>query len=461
MRRSWRRRVVILLLLLVVLPAGNVVWTRYDTRRVNERRLAAVEAALDQSDPGWRAEDVLAELDATRPPDDRNLVNLCMEIGGDQGPEFVAWSGKEDWLKGPALNRLPAADTVTAAREAFKAREGVIRQARTVRDRPTGGAKLVVPDNPLDTRLEHLQRARTVAALLNLDAGLATLDGDWPAAVAAVSSGLHVGRTPGDEPTIIAHLVRYATNAIAVLSAERLLGQGEPPAAGLGDLQAALLAEAEVSRLEVAFHGERAMMHRLAVNLDTGRVTLHQLAERRREFGDWFGEWVYRGHLPDDLAYMLEHYSRLIDISRRPMHEQIDLFAALELPPKEPGRILSRLLMPAYDKVAAAERRTRARLRSAVVGLACERFRQAHNRWPADLAELKALLPTVPLDPYDGQPLRYCKLTDGVVVYAVGPDRQDDGGNLSYGNPQPGEDVGFRLWDVAARRQPAEPAPKD
>jgi hypothetical protein len=61
----------------------------------------------------------------------------------------------------------------------------------------------------------------------------------------------------------------------------------------------------------------------------------------------------------------------------------------------------------------------------------------------------------VPTDPFDGRPLRYRRLADGVVVYSVGDDRADDGGTLADDFPPPaGTDLGVRLWDVPHRRQP-------
>ena len=44
------------------------------------------------------------------------------------------------------------------------------------------------------------------------------------------------------------------------------------------------------------------------------------------------------------------------------------------------------------------------------------------------------------------------------VFYTSVPDGQDNGGNLNRDRPlDPGTDLGFRLWDVARRRQPAPP----
>jgi len=76
-----------------------------------------------------------------------------------------------------------------------------------------------------------------------------------------------------------------------------------------------------------------------------------------------------------------------------------------------------------------------------------------------DLAATNYLRGT-PTDPYDGQPLRWRRFDDGLVVYSIGPDGEDNGGKLDRQNPPvtPGTDIGFRLWDAAKRRQPPAPA---
>jgi hypothetical protein len=83
----------------------------------------------------------------------------------------------------------------------------------------------------------------------------------------------------------------------------------------------------------------------------------------------------------------------------------------------------------------------------------CYRFR--HRRWPDQLDDLvPCYLSRVPTDPFDGQPLRYKRLDNGVVIYSVGPDRMDDGGRLERNKiNKPGTDVGFQLWDAERRRQ--------
>jgi hypothetical protein len=39
------------------------------------------------------------------------------------------------------------------------------------------------------------------------------------------------------------------------------------------------------------------------------------------------------------------------------------------------------------------------------------------------------------------------------MIYAVGPDLVDNGGKLHLSANPRGTDLGFRLWDVPARRQ--------
>ncbi len=454
----WLKRTAVGILVALAFSIAGTVWTRRSDRAVGEERLALLEAELDSTDPGWRLEQLLASRDAARPPDDRNLTKLCWEVRERRPKAFEKWqadSGK--WLPTPDLNRLPDPDKLAAARQALAEADEALQLARMARTRPTGGWPLEVKPNPLSTLLPHLDRVRDVAGLLDTDAVLAAVDGNAAQALASAAAALHLSRAVGDEPLAISQLVRTATDQIAVGILERSLALSELPPTGLTEVQTALLAEATEQRLVASLRGERAFMQRLMANLDSGVLTLRQMAGGAAEWDDGLSFWLMQRHIPNDRAYHLDYLTQLLAIAGHPAHEQSELFDQMEIPEPGPGRNLTRLLLPAYQKLAAAEWRLLARLHSAAIGLACERFRQANGRWPADLAELKDLLPTVPLDPYDGQPLRYRRLDDGVVVYSVGPDRQDDGGNLSYGNPQPGEDVGFRLWDVAARRQPAQP----
>ena len=60
----------------------------------------------------------------------------------------------------------------------------------------------------------------------------------------------------------------------------------------------------------------------------------------------------------------------------------------------------------------------------------------------------------MPVDLYDGQPLRYTRKNQSAIVYSVGHNQQDDGGNIQANPYAPKADLGFRLWDVSQRGLP-------
>jgi len=66
---------------------------------------------------------------------------------------------------------------------------------------------------------------------------------------------------------------------------------------------------------------------------------------------------------------------------------------------------------------------------TAVAALAIARFQAKSGRLPKDLAALvPEYLVAVPLDPFDGKPIKYKQSDRGVVVYSIGADMVDDGG---------------------------------
>jgi hypothetical protein len=87
------------------------------------------------------------------------------------------------------------------------------------------------------------------------------------------------------------------------------------------------------------------------------------------------------------------------------------------------------VMLPSLDRAGLTAERIIAKRDAINVAIALELFKRKSGSYPATLAELSpTYLPTVPLDPCDGQPMRY-KLVDGKpVVYSIGTDFDDDGG---------------------------------
>lgn len=70
--------------------------------------------------------------------------------------------------------------------------------------------------------------------------------------------------------------------------------------------------------------------------------------------------------------------------------------------------------------------------RASSVAVAIERFRRDRNAVPAGLSDLvPQYLREIPVDPYSGRPLLFRPEQDAYTVYSVGPNQQDDQGDLS------------------------------
>jgi hypothetical protein len=93
------------------------------------------------------------------------------------------------------------------------------------------------------------------------------------------------------------------------------------------------------------------------------------------------------------------------------------------------------LMIPAMANIPAKEAAGLAQLRLALTAVALETFRTTHaNSYPGSLAQLTpSILSTVPLDPFDGQPLRFVKRGSGYLLYSIGPDLFDNGGQPMRG----------------------------
>jgi hypothetical protein len=61
----------------------------------------------------------------------------------------------------------------------------------------------------------------------------------------------------------------------------------------------------------------------------------------------------------------------------------------------------------------------------------------------------------VPNDTFDGKPLRFSRLADGVFIYSAG---RDNGGEIAKARSKNAiGDLGFRLWDLPLRHRSVKP----
>jgi hypothetical protein len=434
------------------------------------RQIEEAVAETDRLDPGWRQE----ELEATRPniSDEENAALCVLEVkrllpSPWPTPRPVSTPSSDGASVGTGSTRtilddlatLPPEVQLTAAqigelREDLHKAAAARAEARKLARLPRGRYAFSWPLTLFPAAFPG-QDARAATRVLGMDAALRAQEGDANGALAAARAMVNAGRSIGNEPDTMCQLARLACQAFAVGNLERTLAQGQPSPPMLAALQEALQEEAAEPLLLISLRGERARLHRMFEAVRSGEIQPSQVAAvsgwQATAVNLGGGTYLRRAHAP-----CLRYLNEAVEIAKLPPERQRPEWQRLEAKARELP-LLARMWAPTFTRTAGAFQRNQALLRAACVGPALERYRCAKGQWPDSLASLvtAGLLGEMPADPYDGKPLRYRRLTDGVVVYAIGPDGKDDGGTLNRQNPTAtGSDIGFRLWDVPQRRRP-------
>jgi hypothetical protein len=456
----WKRLLVAGGVVVLLLVAAGFA-QRYMQQARAQALLEQAMAELDESDPGWRWN----ELEAARPslPDDRNSARTLMSAYRLLPKGALDYKVMQRFDEMPPPPELLDSERLALLQKELRAASAALAQARKLEGMPAGRHVLNLAPNPLATLLPDQQNTRAITSLLQYDALDLANKGKAREALLSGRAALNAARSLDDEPFLISQLVRIACVSVAMGSIERTLALGEPPFEDLERLQKLVEEEAAHPGLVVALRGERASMHLVMEGVAKGTINLRDLEGSRKpewSLGDHLMAWRFRGVARRERAKMLEMFTRAVEIAKRPTHEQPAAEKDLDAEVRElPAGSVLRMLFPAVSKFSDAFRRKLAQTRSVAVLLAVERYRREKGAWPAKLSELAPkFISAVPLDPYDGKPLRYRRLPDGVVVYALGPDGRDNGGDVDWTRrTPPPADMGHRLWDVKSRRQPAKP----
>lgn len=132
-------------------------------------------------------------------------------------------------------------------------------------------------------------------------------------------------------------------------------------------------------------------------------------------------------------------------LASRPYYEVHDDLEAFKQVHSGRHQGVAMLGLPAVGPLFVAAAVADARREVARTALALTAYRQKHGRFPERLDQLvPEFLRAVPVDPFDGQPLRLRRAGDNLLVYSIGPNRVDDGGTPSGAGANEG-DLVFRL----------------
>jgi len=326
--------------------------------------------------------------------------------------------------------------------------------------------------------LPHLAPFKRSAQALSAVADLDLHNGDTGGAVTNICTLLALVRANHDEPIFISHLVRIAMIAIAENPTWELLQSTNATDAQLAWLQNNWEQMEFINSAERSCEMERAMSK---LNLEKARadgaefdrltgglagtigspssgsapgwsgdldVVKYQVGKAA-----WRASWSYTEEVhslqADQIALetlrVMETNSQFLKSQCDAMQTNIAvlgltnvgaaLFTAMDIPDfdAEFGGTWMASLIGRTIRIEAARR-------VVIAAIALKRFQLKHGAWPQTLGELAPeFVASVPIDPYDGKPLRYHPNTDGTyLLYCVGENGIDDGGdptNTTSGPP--------------------------
>jgi len=281
-----------------------------------------------------------------------------------------------------------------------------------------------------DTWLDHIGPMHSLARMLAIRGILTTLNGDTQLAANQITGVFKLADSIEKEPAYVSQMARTYMHDHGLNALEQAINRASFSGSQLARIQEQLI-EAEESRgfLKGLF-GMRCVLTDADYMLNTGISNgfLHELDP---------------GLLWLDLVYSPSGW---LDLNRKRTHETMEqIIAASELPVEEQldasqtiiGRFESDTVLNSGSGITMTEVaqslaevvRIRARLRVAIVALAVARYEADKGVYPDRTdALVPDYLENLPIDPCGGGPMRYRQLDGGYVVYSVGRNGVDDGG---------------------------------
>jgi hypothetical protein len=328
-------------------------------------------------------------------------------------------------------------------------------EIRTASQRPYAVFKIHVEEafNALFPELAVMKScvgAFQTKALAELAAGRAD------AAFADLQAALTMSDAVRTEPILISGLVRLACLEIAVPPLYEGLARGQWSTAQLEQLQARLDRINLVEEMSRTLRGERAfsiaiidLMKRDPAALDWGADGGFEGTAMRLMPSGWF----YQNQL--NIARFYQETFPSLDVSRRvvDLTKLNGIMNDLDqrMTPRRPYTVFVSMLFPAIHKAVQRTARAQATLNLATLACALERHRLSTGQYPDQLGALTPrLLERLPLDPVNGEPLKYRRTDDGrFVLWSVGLNLKDDGGTIALdkkGKPATDGKEGDWVW---------------
>jgi hypothetical protein len=335
-------------------------------------------------------------------------------------------------------------------------------------------SKQTSPDKQLDQLmagslvgilLPHIQSFRNAARIFQVDTRWAIEQHDSHRALENIETVMGLARQVSDSKILVCSLVGFAVQETAVQMLEETLA-GSPD----------FFDDQQLSRLQrlmedidyrnwIRFDGERAMFYDMVQRVFTddgkgnGRIT--PVGIRFLSSGLYLGRSVfehadipeYQG-LSEAIHYVVAPASMLMVASREetvatyefwlnriekdlelPLWQSSDLGTEFQHFIEKNGiaHAVLGFVFPAYSSLRKASDRMIGRQEAVIASLAMHRYFLKHGQWPDSFEQLSPEFVTeFPIDVITGDFIKFKIGDSGPIIYSVGNDRDDDGGQPIY-----------------------------
>ena len=426
-----------------------------------QRKIAELQEALRFPEPPSDEPKGGKRLRRTGP--DLEALASLLKSGTHREKRTVYDPGRTEPRETNDLIHLPippaGMPTAQAVLYAFEGRRAVLDQVTEATRRPRAQYELRYADGPF-ALLPHLAIHKSMAVKLRTRSAARVATGDTAGAAEDIDTLLRLAELTGEDPTLIGYLVRVAIQSIAFSAFWDGTAQHAWSDAQLAAFQQRFEGLKQRDSLVKAFRGERLFGKTTFELMREGRLDPDTLgAMESDESGNSFG-WglVPRAWLLQSQAYHSKVLDQVVGALQRCDPER-GIAAKGSIWETErvdqtlfdtagrrfhPYRIFTQLLLEGLAMVHTKADRSLTTRRLAITVAALERHRLATGPYPKPLDDLvPRWVPAVPLDPMDGQPLRYRLNADGTfALYSVGPNHTDDHGVFES---QQGQDLDW-VW---------------
>jgi hypothetical protein len=425
----------------VVVLVGVLLGLRWHWVREYRKRIAAIAAAGYPVTPegldAWYEAPQSGENAADWVLDAGALINELPRKEREHLERIVSdRSDRLDWRE--SISGETKALMVAHVRENAKALE-LLHQAADMRE---SRYPVRFSEGPGKVFLTHLRDVQESALLLCLEAIVAGEAGDGEGATGALEACFGVARSLRAEPAYGSQGSRFGVQNRAAAAMARVLCVMELSDTQLERLAAAVNEACDADGVIRGLVGLRCACLEIfakpeSLDPDTfGKLPAPALLEAYSALGLAAREGIL----------FLDMIDAYIGAARLPLHERWEAFEAIgDRSRARQRRCVLATRIWGGQTLRPFEVAGSAHLRVGLTALAVERFRLEMRRCPESLGELvPAYLEVVLDDPFDGVPLRYRRLDGGYVVYSVGENGVDDGGN----ERPPGEEEDDETLDI-------------